>query len=585
MAGAEFIVREIPGEIRVLEAFMQDSRRIVTVNRGVVALVLVLPAVLVAAGCGGPAQQSGQAANLAGGDATSAAAPDTGGEPAFGDWLITRMSAETENLNPYTSSDAYASRINEFIFESLLERDNRTLDMIPELAETWEISEDKLTYTFTLYEGTRFSDGQPLTTEDVKFSFDTIMNPKVDAPHLRNYYKDVTACEIVDARTVRFLCSKPYFRHIVMLGSLEILPKHVYGAGDFNTHPNNRNPIGSGPYILEKWDPGQQIVLAENPGYWGKRPYISKRIFKIILSDGPALQALTAGQLDSMGLTSEQWVRQTNSERFTGQFNKFSFYQPYYNYIGWNSRRPQFSDKMVRRALTMLLNREDIRDKIFHGLAIIVTGTSFVDTPEYKKEIKPWPYDPEQAKKLLTEAGWTDSDSDGVRDKDGTAFRFELIIKNDSPEMEQIGTIFQNELKRAGIGMSLRPLEWATFLQQIDARKYDACILGWSMPPDIDPYQVWHSTMAEGTGSNFVGFSNAEADQIMETARQTFDREERIKLYHRLHEILHEEQPYTFLFCNKSLLAVDKRFHGIVMYPFGPDSREWWVPEELQRYP
>ncbi len=133
--------------------------------------------------------------------------------------------------------------------------------------------------------------------------------------------------------------------------------------------------------------------------------------------------------------------------------------------------------------------------------------------------------------------------------------------------------------------MSLRPLEWATFLQQVDARKYDACILAWSMPPDFDPYQVWHSSMAEGTGSNFVGFNNAEADQIMETARQTFDRDERITLYHRFHEILHEEQPYTFLFCSKSLLAVDKRFHGIVMYPFGPDSREWWVPRELQRYP
>ncbi|HOF38951.1 MAG TPA: peptide-binding protein [Candidatus Hydrogenedentes bacterium] len=540
---------------------------------------------LLLGGCGGPAAQPGSAPDTEDAGAASTASAEMDGEPEYGDWLITRMSAETENLNPYTSSDAYASRINAFIFESLLERDNETLEMIPRLAESWEISDDKLAYTFTLHEGTVFSDGTPLTTEDIKFSFDTIKDPKVDAPHLRNYYQDVTACEVIDARTVRFVCSKPYFRHIVMLGGLDIIPRHIYGVGDFNAHPNNRKPIGSGPYMLEKWDPGQQMVLVENPVYWGKRPYLAKRVYRIILSDGPALQALLGGQLDTMGLTPEQWVRQTGSKRFTGQFNKFSFYAPYYNYIGWNSRRPQFSDKRVRRALTMLLNREDIREKIFHGLAITVTGNAFVESPEYNKNIQPWPFDPEQAKQLLTEAGWVDSDGDGLRDKDGTVFRFDLLIKNDSPETEQIATIFQNELKRAGIEMSLRPLEWATFLQQIDARKFDACILGWSMPADFDPYQVWHSSMAEGTGSNFVGFNSPEADQIMETARQTFDREERIRMYHRFHEILHEEQPYTFLFCSKSLLAVDKRFHGIVMYPLGPDTREWWVPKALQRYP
>jgi peptide/nickel transport system substrate-binding protein len=139
-------------------------------------------------------------------------------------------------------------------------------------------------------------------------------------------------------------------------------------------------------------------------------------------------------------------------------------------------------------------------------------------------------------------------------------------------------------LKRAGIEMTIRPLEWATFTQSIDARKFDACMLGWSMPPDPDPYQVWHSSQMQ-SGSNYVAFNNPDVDRIIEEARETFDREKRIKLYRRFHEIVHEEQPYTFLFCPKNLLAVDKRFHGIVMYPFGPDSEEWWVPKALQRYP
>ncbi|MEA3364608.1 MAG: ABC transporter substrate-binding protein, partial [Candidatus Hydrogenedentes bacterium] len=270
--------------------------------------------------------------------------------------------------------------------------------------------------------------------------------------------------------------------------------------------------------------------------------------------------------------------------RFEAQFNKFSYYAPSYTWVGWNARKPQFSDKLVRRAMTMLLNREQIADYIYHKLAIVVTGNFFIDSPEYNGDIEPWPFDPPQARKLLEECGWIDTNGDGIRDKHGVDFRFEMLIVNAPIRYEQIATVFQEELKRAGIEMTIRPLEWATFTQSLDARKFDACMLGWSMPPDPDPYQVWHSSQA-GSGSNYVAFNNPEADRIIEDARETFDREKRIQLYRRFHEIVHEEQPYTFLFCPKNLLAVDKRFHGIVMYPFGPDSEEWWVPKKLQRYP
>ncbi len=538
------------------------------------ALVVGIP---LFTGCGGPAETPDN------GTASPDAPAADAGEPVDGDWLVARLSAEPENLNPYTSSDAYASRITSYILETLLDRDNATMESIPGLAESWTISEDKLTYTFTLFEGTKFSDGTPLTAEDVKFSFDTIKNPAVDAPHMRGYYNKVTACEVVDARTVRFTCSKPYFRHVIMLGGFEILPKHIYGVGDFNKHPNNRNPIGSGPYVLEKWDTGQQIMLTRNEKYWGKKPHLLKRVYKIIISEGPAFQALTAGELDTMGLEPDQWMNQTDAPRFRDRFNKMSYYDSYYNYTGWNSRRPQFRDKMVRRALTMLLDRETIRETLFHGLAISVTGNFFIDSPEYNKDVEAWPFDPERAKKLLDDAGWVDSDGDAIRDKDGQPFTFELLIKNASPIYEQIATVYQNELKRVGIDMKIRPLEWASFLQNVDTRQFDACMLGWSMPPDPDPYQVWHSEGIE-KGSNFVGFNNAEADRIAEQAREEFDRGKRIELYQRFHEILHEEQPYTFMFCSKALVAVDKRFHGIVMYPFGPDSEEWWVPTNLQRY-
>ena len=530
---------------------------------------------LLAAGCGKPASEHAQ----------PAPAITDPGEPIDGDWLISRLGAEMEHLNPYTSTDAYSSAINGLIFDSLLERDNETLELKPHLAESYEGSDDHLTYTFRLRQGVTFSDGKPLTAKDVKFSFGKLKDPTTDAPHLRNYYQDVTACEIVDDYTVRFVCSKPYFRHLLMLGGFEIIPEHIYGTGDFNSHPYNRKPLGSGPYVFERWDTGRQLVLVRNENYWNeeKKPRILRRVYKIIMDDNAAFQVLLRQEMDLMNLQPEQWVNRASKESFAAKFNKHAYYRPYYNYIGWNSQRPMFTDRHIRRAMTMLLNREEIRETIFHALAKTVTGNFFVESPEYSESVEPWPFDPEAAKKLLDDAGWTDSDKDGVRDRGGTPFNFELLITNAHPVAEQIGTVFQEELRRAGIEMSLRPLEWATFLQSVDERRFDAVLLGWSMPPDADPYQVWHSSQRE-KGSNYIGFNNPEADKLIEDARTEFDAETRIKLYHRFHEILHEEQPYTFMFCSKVLLAVGNRFYNVTMYPMGPDTLEWWVPAPLQRY-
>jgi len=197
--------------------------------------------------------------------------------------------------------------------------------------------------------------------------------------------------------------------------------------------------------------------------------------------------------------------------------------------------------------------------------------------------VEPWPYDPRGAAALLDEAGWNRGKG-GTREKDGVPFRFEFTYSSGSHFAEQIGTIVKEEFSKAGIEVTLRPLEWATFIKLIDDRAYDAVTLGWSLGVDQDPYQVWHSSQAEAGGSNYVGFVNAEADRLIEQARPTFDRKKRIELYHRFHRIVHEEQPYTFLFMNQSLVAVDRRFEGVKVHKLGLDSREWWVPKGRQRY-
>jgi peptide/nickel transport system substrate-binding protein len=520
--------------------------------------------------------------------APAPAAPAADAEtPVPGDWLVSHLPVEMPHLNPITSSDAYATRIMAYIFEGLLDRDPETLEMVPLIAKSWEISEDHLTYTFHLRDDAKFSDGTPITAHDVKFTYDVIMDPKTDAPHLRNYFNSVASCEAVDDFTVRYTCSEPYFLHLLMLGSIEVLPRHVYGTGDFN-QARLRDPLGSGPYVLESWKTGQEIVLTRNPGYWnaGARPvWLDKHVFRVITDDNAAFQVLSRGDLDLMAIRPEDWVDRANTPNFNAKFNKESFYVPSFGYIGWNARRPQFADKRVRRALTMLLDRETILDTIYHGLARPLSAGIMPDTPEYNAAILPHPFDPAAAAALLDEAGWVDSDGDGLRDKDGVPFRFETLITDGSPSVEAMLTLFQEELKRVGIRLEIRVSDWAAMVERVQKREFDSMMMGWQMTPDPDPYQLWHSSQADA-GSNYVGFVNEEADRLIEQNRVNFNRDERAALMQRFHEIMHEEQPYTFLFSAQSLVAVDKRLHGVVFHPMVPSypRLEWYVPASLQRY-
>ncbi len=505
-------------------------------------------------------------------------------EPVEGDWLIYHLSAEPATLNPITATDAYEGIINNGkIYETLIERNNETLELDPLLAESWEISEDKLTYTFKIREGIKWHDGTPFTSEDVVFSYNTIMNPKVDSPQLRAYYQEIRDVKAIDDLTVEFTYAKPYFLALEFCGGMPIVPKHIFDKGDFNTNPAGRDPIGTGPYKFVRWTTGRDIVIDKNPDYWGEKPKINKIVFKIITDSTVSFQILKREELDVSGLTPIQWERQTNSPSFNENYDKLSYFTPNYSYIGWNSKRPYFADKQVRTALTHLVNRELILDKILYNLGAIVTNPFYINSPEYDKSINPYPYDPQKAEELLKEADWIDHDGDGIRDKDGVKFAFEFLIPGGSETGEKIATILKEELDNMGIQMDIRKTEWAVFTTRLNERNFDAVTLAWSMGVESDPYQIWSSTQAE-KGSNFIGFKNKQADKLIEEARTEFDRDKRQELYRKFAEIIHEEQPYTFLFCRKSTVAVNKRFENVVVYPLGIDLLEWHVPLPLQMY-
>ncbi len=376
----------------------------------------------------------------------------------------------------------------------------------------------------------------------------------------------------------------PYFKALEFCGGIPIVPAHLFkDADNFNQHPIGRRPVGTGPYRLMHWDTGKEIVLTRNEDYWGEKPHLNRIVFKIITDSTVALQVLKQGGLDLMGLRPIQWVRQTQTKRFEENFQKLKYFLPSYSYIGWNMRRPLFADRRVRQAMTMLMDRDMILKKVLFGLGTVINGTFYINSPEYNHNLKPYPFDPKAAVALLRDAGWADRNGGGVLERDGVPFAFEFLISAGSKFGEQIATILQENLKGVGIKMEIRKLEWAVFVQRVDEHNFDACTMGWSLGWDTDPYQLWHSSQAD-KGSNFVGFRSEEADRLIEAARQEFDPPKRRLLFNRFSEILHEEQPYTFLFTTDALVAVARRFQNVEVYPMGLTPREWWVPKELQKY-
>jgi peptide/nickel transport system substrate-binding protein len=578
-------------------------------------LVRYALALLLLAGCGDRSE-----VKVA--DAPPVARAREAGKPVTGDWLVIHNLSDPEQLNPLTSNDAAASSLLQYIFQSLLTLDPKTLELQPLIAAARPtISQDKLTYTFSIRRDAHFQDGRQLTGADVLFSIKAIKHPLVNAPFLRVYFNSVVDARLLDDFTLEFKINEPYFLNESVLGGIDILPRHYYDpenllkdvtvpelSGPIDRLPPRakafadqfnksyaRNPMGSGPYKFTSWKTGREIELERDDNYWGygkegvDQPYIDRHRYRIINNMDAALVTLKSGSLDEMSLTPIQHVRGTSSDRFKRDFQKYEYFAPNYSYIGWNNNHRIFRDKATRKAMTLFTNREQMIKAILFGLGEVVEGPIYFFRPEYDKSLPRYPFDPKKGLELLRQAGWSDTDGDGILDKviDGEKipFRFELKINSGNTTRKSVALVLQDELRKHGIDVSVREIDWTIFLGDVKARKFDAVILGWSMSvSEPDAYQVWHSSQAANQGSNHISYKNARVDQILETYRREFDPQKRIELYREFQRILSDEQPYTFLFVGKSVMAAQRRIHGVEVYPGGIRPMEWWIPKAAQKY-
>ena len=296
---------------------------------------------------------------------------------------------------------------------------------------------------------------------------------------------------------------------------------------------------------------------------------------------------LQAGGLDFMALTPIQYTTQTDTPAFQSKFNKFRYITFSYTYLGYNQKRELFRDRRVRQALTHAINKQEIIDGVLLGLGQAATGPYKPDSWVYNREVRRYEHNPGKAKSLLAEAGWVDSDGDGILDKDGKPFSFTIITNQGNDLRVKSGEIIQRRFRDVGVDVKLRVIEWATFLKEfINTGNFDATILGWSTGPEPDQYNIWHSSKTGPRELNFVGYQRAEVDDVLEKGRRTFDLDERKLYYDQLQHLLAEDQPYTFLYVQEALPVVAKRFHGIKPEAAGITYNfiDWYVPKSMQKY-
>ncbi len=489
--------------------------------------------------------------------------------------LYRNLSAEPDSFNPINSGEYAARLAYEYVVEGLLYHNPDTNQYEPQLAESYEVSKDALTYTFYLNKNAKFSDGKPVTSEDVRFSIECVRDPAFRASHRVPYYEDVESIETPDPHTVRIKMKKKYFKNLDVLASsgfTPILPKHIYGD------PKKKFPgapiFGSGPYKVQAYNRGKNIILERDENWWakdlphmkplGKFKFIN---FRFVKEENLELEMVKKGDLDMMWpIQVESFEKKANGEPFGTKIRKVQAENKRpknWGFIGWNQKNPIFKDRDTRLALAHLLNRKMLIEKFMFNKSVEGRGPVYYKSPFMPADVKPVEFNPGKAKALLKKAGWEDADKNGILERtiDGQKreFKFTLLLPN--RDVEKWFTMYKEDLKKAGIDMEIKLIEWNTFTKLLDEQKFDAVTLSWAGgSPEDDLKQIWHSESARTGGSNFISYSNKEVDKLIDQAREELNPEKRKVLWQKAVRLIANDAPYAFLFNSKyDLYLLNKR--------------------------
>ena len=520
-----------------------------------------------------------------------------------GDWKVQAFKSTVKTITPLASSDAYASDVQENVLESLITRNPDTLDWSGLIAKSWDISEDGLTISFKLNENVIFSDGKPLTAEDVAFTFSFIMNEAIRAPGERAYYEKIKSVTAKTPYEVEFVFKEPYFEALGAAGGMPILAKHFYEEYADKAETFNESKgllLGSGPYRLadpKSWTSDQgTIELIRNPRYWGAvQPTFNKLVWKIIQNESAQLTTYRNGDIDVYGARPIEYEKLLKDEALTEKSQNFEYMSPVagYSYIGWNQQsgedETRFADKRVRQAMTYLTNRDKIIEDVYLGYAEPAISPFSPRSKQHDPNLKPRVASVEKAKSLLKEAGYEDRDDDGVlEDAEGKPFSFKLMYAQSSEDTKRLVLLLKDMYARAGVQLEPEPTEWSVMLERLDQKNFDATILGWTSGLETDVYQMFHSSQTKTNGNNFINYKSDKLDRLIEEARVVVDESKRMPIWQKAEGVFYDEQPYTFISRRKSLVFIDKRIQNLELTNIGLNlslqPSEIYVPKASQKY-
>lgn len=476
------------------------------------------------------------------------------------------VGAEPPTIHPVMAADVPSGTIlGTYVCETLIRRNPNSGDWEPWLAEKFEVSKDAKLLTFTLRNAV-FHDGTPVTAEDVKFSIETIRAPEHLAANKISYLEGIEKMEVVNDKTIKFHMKNSDFSNLPSVGNVAyIISKKAYG--DIKKSVTmSRDAVCTGPYKVEKFERGQRIVVKKFPQWHGANEAEFKGqanfetvTFRFMPEQAVEIEAVKKGDIDltDWPMRPDSFYKLAEGPMFGKSVFKVEAenkgVRPY-GFSGWNFKNPIFQDKGTRQALAYLFNREELNKKFRYGKSELATGPYNRFSEYADPNVKPFTFDAKKAKELLAKSGWKDADKDGVLEKtiNGKVTPFRFTMSYASKDAEKYMTFYKEDLKKAGIDMELKYMEWNSFTKMLDEMNFDAISMSWGAG-DIDwtPRQIWHSSAIGGGGSNFISYKSAEVDKLIEEGEKILDRKKRIEKLRKVYRVIADDAPYAFWFNNK----------------------------------
>jgi peptide/nickel transport system substrate-binding protein len=498
---------------------------------------------------------------------------------------VVSVTSDFQAFNPVTNTALVTLEVINYMLFTPLVQYGEDMNPQPWLAESWDLEDTSV--TFRLRDDVRWHDGQPVTAEDVKFTFDLAKNPEAASLLESAYLTMIRSATVVDPRTVRFDFVEPHSQPLEAFWWAPV-PRHVLegvAPAQLAQAPFNRQPVGSGPFRMVSWEAGQALTLEANPDFpeaLGGRPYLDRIVFRVVQEATTRLTELLTGAVDVNYSVLPDEARQVEGQRGV-ELTHFAGRE--FLYVGLNNEQPPFDDPRVRLAVSHAIDRQGLIDAVLLGYGAPSAGM-----------IPPWhplnpgadaiAHDVEAARRLLAEAGWEDSNGDGLVDRGGQPLRFTLILSEDRTRQD-LATVLQQQFRRAGMDVRLQVMEFQTMLQQHRGRDYQAVLSGWTLDTfRVDPTPLFSCEEARKPESaNRAGYCNPEADRLMMSGLRETDDGRSKEIWGEFTRTLQQDQPIAFLAWTESLAGVGPRMQGVEMDVRGKlvNAARWWIPEDRRR--